>query len=99
MRKNVAVAWLILMVFCALNLWALSKAYGLKQRETVIQAHYLSTNRVLKDANGAKMGEIKGERVYNKNNKLIGYVRSTGTTTASGKVLSKSQLPGMLFCK
>ena len=59
----------------------------------------INHNETLKDANGKTMGYIKGERVYDQNNKLIGYARSSGTTTASGRMLSKSQLPGLLFCK
>ena len=101
MKNNI---WLVvaccgLISFCLLNLWGLAEAREYKQSQIITPVHYTSSNRTLKDANGKKMGSIKGDKVYNANNKLIGYVRSSGTTTASGKTVSKSQLPGLLFCK
>ena len=85
--------------FCILNLWGLVQAKDYKESQIVIPAHYTSTSRTLKDANNKTMGYIKGERVYDAKNKLLGYVKSTGTTTDGGRTLSKSKLPGLLFCK
>jgi len=59
----------------------------------------VAASRVLKDANGRKMGEIKGDKVYDTNNRLIGYANSSGTKTVGGTRLSQSNLPGLLFCK
>jgi len=80
---------------CALAAFALT---GAKVQQYEYE-NRMAASRVLKDANGRKMGEIKGDKVYNANNKLIGYANSSGTRTAGGTRLSQSNLPGLLFCK
>lgn len=59
---------------------------------------HTSSDKKLYDKSNNVMGYINGSRVEDKNHNLIGHLRSGRTYDKSGRIVSYSELPGLLFC-